>query len=68
MRNIQEHNLQHTLQYCYDNVPFDRERFRHGVEALNEGVLTFELSCQTGEGIGPWLAWVREQVGAMTSA
>jgi len=49
-------------------VPFDRERFRHGVEALNEGVLTFELSCRTGEGIDSWLAWVREQAGAMTSA
>ena len=42
-------------------VPFDRERFLRGVAALNEDVRTFELSCRTGEGLEPWLAWVTEQ-------
>lgn len=43
-------------------VPFDIERFRRGVEALNPGVQSFTLSCQTGEGFETWLAWVRQVV------
>ncbi|MHC5010467.1 MAG: hydrogenase nickel incorporation protein HypB [Planctomycetota bacterium] len=42
------------------HVTFDRDRFRRGVEALNEGVRTFEISCTTGEGLDAWLAWVLE--------
>ena len=45
-------------------VPFDKDRFRRGVEALNPGVLTFELSCRTGEGLEAWLTWVRGQARA----
>jgi hydrogenase nickel incorporation protein HypB len=40
-------------------VTFDPDRFRAGVEILNPGVRTFELSCRTGDGIGAWLDWVR---------
>lgn len=39
-------------------VPFDMEYFRRGVESLNPGVVTFPLSCRTGEGLGPWIDWV----------
>ncbi len=41
-------------------LTFDMARFRSGVEALNEGVLTFPLSCTTGEGIDAWIAWVTD--------
>lgn len=43
-------------------VNFDMEYFRRGVAALNPGVLTFPLSCRTGEGVDAWIDWVREQV------
>jgi hydrogenase nickel incorporation protein HypB len=43
-------------------VNFDMDYFRRGVAALNPGVLTFPLSCRTGEGVDAWIDWVREQV------
>ena len=39
-------------------VPFRMDYFRQGVELLNPGVITFSLSCRTGEGIRAWLDWV----------
>ena len=45
-------------------VPFDRARFRHGVEVLNPDVRILELSCTTGEGLGSWLQWVKGQVNS----
>ncbi len=39
-------------------VPFDMEYFRQGVEILNPGLVTFPLSCHTGEGIQNWLGWI----------
>lgn len=44
-------------------VNFDMDYFRRGVEALNSGVVTFPLSCRTGEGLDEWLAWVTAQTG-----
>ena len=41
-------------------VPFRMEYFRQGVETLNPGVVTFPLSCRTGEGLAAWLAWVEQ--------
>lgn len=43
-------------------IDFDMATFRRGVEALNPGLVTFALSCRTGEGVEAWLAWVQEQV------
>lgn len=43
-------------------VEFDMARFKEGVRILNEGVLTFELSCRTGEGLDVWLDWIRREV------
>lgn len=43
-------------------VKFDMEYFRRGVEILNSGLVTFPLSCQTGEGISNWVDWLKEQV------
>jgi len=39
-------------------IDFDMDFFRRGVEALNPGVITFPLSCRTGEGIEAWINWL----------
>ncbi|MGE5252043.1 MAG: hydrogenase nickel incorporation protein HypB [Bacteroidota bacterium] len=39
-------------------VPFRMEYFQRGVEALNPGVVTFPLSCRTGEGLDAWVEWL----------
>jgi hydrogenase nickel incorporation protein HypB len=43
-------------------VPFDMDYFRRGVKILNPGLITFPLSCRTGEGLPDWFQWVRSQV------
>ena len=43
-------------------VKFNMDYFRQGVEILNPGLITFPLSCQTGEGIAAWISWLKEQV------
>ncbi len=43
-------------------VPFRMDYFRRGVEALNPGVVTFPLSCRTGEGLDAWVDWLAGQV------
>jgi hydrogenase nickel incorporation protein HypB len=49
-------------------VDFDMDYFRRGVEMLNPGVITFPLSCRSGEGIEHWLEWliVRTAHGEVT--
>ena len=44
------------------HIEFDMARFREGVEALNEDVATFPLSCTTGEGLEAWIDWLRRGV------
>lgn len=39
-------------------VPFKMDYFQRGVEALNPGVVTFPLSCRTGEGLEQWIDWL----------
>ncbi len=39
-------------------IDFDMDYFRKGVEILNPGVITFPLSCRTGEGVQAWLDWI----------
>lgn len=39
-------------------VDFDMMYFRRGVEILNPGLVTFPVSCRTGEGLAAWLEWV----------
>ncbi|MEP7136027.1 MAG: hydrogenase nickel incorporation protein HypB [Chloroflexota bacterium] len=41
-------------------IDFDMDFFRRGVEALNPGVITFPLSCRTGEGMNAWINWLIE--------
>ena len=43
-------------------VSFDMERFRRGVETLNEGLTTFPVSCRSGEGLEAWTRWLTAQV------
>jgi len=43
-------------------IEFDMERFRAGVEILNPGLVTFPLSCKTGEGLEAWLDWLNSRI------
>jgi hydrogenase nickel incorporation protein HypB len=43
-------------------IPFKMEYFQRGVEALNPGVATFPISCQTGEGLEAWIGWLLRNV------
>lgn len=43
-------------------ISFDMEYFRKGVEILNPGLITFPISCKTGEGLDRWLEWVNSEV------
>jgi hydrogenase nickel incorporation protein HypB len=40
-------------------VPFDMAYFQKGVEILNPGVMTFPLSCKTGQGLDRWIDWIK---------
>jgi len=39
-------------------INFKMDYFQRGVEALNPGLITFPLSCRTGEGIDAWVDWL----------
>lgn len=39
-------------------LTFDMAYFRRGIAMLNPGLVTFPLSCQTGEGLDAWIAWL----------
>jgi hydrogenase nickel incorporation protein HypB len=41
------------------HLDFDLEHFRRGVETLNPGVITFPVSCRTGQGVEAWVTWIR---------
>lgn len=45
-------------------VPFNMEYFRRGVEMLNPGLVTFPLSCRTGEGLEAWVEWLAAETQA----
>ena len=42
-------------------VRFNQDYFQTGVEMLNPGLVTFPVSCQTGEGIPAWAAWLESR-------
>jgi hydrogenase nickel incorporation protein HypB len=48
-------------------VEFSMNALREGIARLNAGVKLFELSCRTGEGIGPWAEWLAALVRARKS-
>ena len=39
-------------------INFNMDYFRQGVEILNPGLTTFEMSCRTGEGVQAWADWL----------
>jgi hydrogenase nickel incorporation protein HypB len=41
-------------------IDFKMDYFREGVEALNPGLVTFPISCRTGEGLDAWIDWLLE--------
>ncbi|MEJ5313339.1 MULTISPECIES: hydrogenase nickel incorporation protein HypB [Anaerolinea] len=43
-------------------VNFNMDYFRQGVEMLNPGLVTFPVSCKTGEGIEEWVQWLSAQI------
>jgi len=43
-------------------LTFNMDNFRRGVEILNPGLVTFPLSCRTGEGLEGWLDWLTAAV------
>ena len=43
-------------------VPFDLGYFKRGVEVLSPGLMTFEVSCTTGDGVRAWVEWLKERV------
>jgi hydrogenase nickel incorporation protein HypB len=44
-------------------VKFDMDYFKHGVETLNPGLLSFPVSCQTGDGLLAWYTWLKTLIG-----
>lgn len=46
-------------------LTFDMDYFIKGVEILSPGLVTFPLSCQTGEGFEAWLAWLTNTIEEM---
>ncbi len=49
-------------------VEFDMDYFQKGVEILNPGLVTFPLSCRSGEGLAEWLGWVLGEIEAHRQA
>ena len=47
-------------------INFRMDYFTRGVEALNPGVVTFPLSCRTGEGMEAWVEWLIQNVKRKT--
>jgi len=43
-------------------VNFRMDYFLRGVEILNPGVISFPISCRTGEGLEAWFSWVSQRV------
>ena len=43
-------------------IDFDLAYFKQGVEILNPGLLTFSISCRTGNGLDEWNGWISEQL------
>jgi hydrogenase nickel incorporation protein HypB len=43
-------------------VSFRMDYFQKGIEVLNPGVVQFQLSCRTGEGLEAWRDWLVSQL------
>lgn len=49
-------------------VDFDMDYFRRGVEVLSPGLITFPVSCKSGDGINEWLDWLISGVESRRNA
>ena len=45
---------------------FNTEKLRDRVLKLNPGISIFEVSCSTGQGIEPWVSWVKKEITSVT--
>jgi hydrogenase nickel incorporation protein HypB len=45
-------------------IPFDVDRFTHGVRVLNPHLTTFHLSALHGDGVDAWTDWLVDQAAA----
>jgi len=43
-------------------IPFKMDYFRQGVEILSPDLVTFPISCITGDGLDDWIAWLQKQI------
>lgn len=43
-------------------IDFRMGYFQEGVTTLNPGLVTFPLSCRTGQGLNAWIEWIITQV------
>lgn len=43
-------------------IDFDLDYFQKGVEILNPGLVTFPVSCTTGEGLDLWVDWLKNEI------
>lgn len=44
-------------------IDFRMDYFKTGVAALNPGLVTFPVSCKTGEGLEDWMVWLMTRLG-----
>ena len=49
-------------------IDFKMDYFKAGVEMLNPGLITFPISCKTGQGIEDWIQWLTDQIRACDSS
>jgi len=49
-------------------IDFKMDYFKAGVEMLNPGLITFPISCKTGQGIEDWIQWLTDQIRAGDSS
>lgn len=52
---------------CLPMFDFDLEVFRQRVRKLNPDAEMFPLSCKTGEGMDPWIAWLEREIAESRS-
>jgi hydrogenase nickel incorporation protein HypB len=43
-------------------IAFKMEYFQKGVEILSPSLVTFPISCTTGEGLDDWIIWLTQQI------
>ena len=47
-------------------IEFDMDYFKKGVEILNPELVSFPISCKSGEGFQNWVAWLKNELEGQT--